>query len=520
MSSVTWRYLTGDTASFAVEFALVADDVADWMVDPDERLTWGALSIWVGGANVCEHVVQGEVLRGAHWYLLPILEWLVEQWDPLLHEERMPVPAAGPNAARGSQHAAMLAEFQASTDNSIELAEAVETWVQRHSLRASAPGALLPDLYIRRDGDRVEFSVGSDPLAGADWGVTFTQRRTIERIAVEDVANTLYDAVTMFNAHLMRRHPDNRRYRELQERLDSLPMESSSPARVAWLSGAGAQVEDFRQLWQDVRDAIPAHLREQLNQSESLSLVGGGLAELASPAALLFGSLSPTIAADDVATLYQALLQGTPSCQGTKRLQEAGIKILQDVELAGLTPGEQGSVLGEEAWRLLAPQKGRIVDVKEILQDLEVHIDHVKIKDRSVRAVSMLGVDGSARIVVNDSFELGVTDAIERFTLAHELGHLLLDQDRATQMIVASGEWAPVEIERRANAFAAAFLAPLPMLNAATSALHAPAISALSRTQIHAVAKTMRVSFSALVGRLQNIGWITPERADVLRSQV
>ena len=516
MSSVTWRYLTGDTASFAMELALIVDDVDDWMVDPDERQSWGALSIWVGGANVCEHVVQGENLRSVHWYLLPVVEWLLDQWDPLLHEERMPVPAAGPTAARGSQRAALLAELQAETGQGIELAQAVEAWTERHSLRAGVPGAVVPDLYMRRDGDCVEFSIGAEPVPGADWGVAFAQRRAVERIPVSDVAATLHDAMAMLSAQLVRRYPDNARYRKLQGDVEGLAFNSHDPARVAWLSGAGTHVESFRQLWGAVRNAIPADLREQFDQSESLRPVSHGLAQLATPAALLFGSLSPTVSADDVATLYQSLLQGSPSLHGAKRLREAGAAVRSVSSISGLTPGEQGSVLGEEAWRRLTPHSVRSVDIEQVLQELEIHVDRVELHDRSVRAVSMLSADGSARIVINRSFYLGVSDAIERFTLAHELGHLLLDQDRATQLVVASGEWAPVEIEQRANAFAAAFLVPMPVLNAAATATP---FGELSRDHVRNLAMSLRVSFTALVGRLQNIGWLTPEGAEVLRSQ-
>jgi len=45
-------------------------------------------------------------------------------------------------------------------------------------------------------------------------------------------------------------------------------------------------------------------------------------------------------------------------------------------------------------------------------------------------------------------------------TLAHELCHLLVDRGSATELMVVSTPWAPPEIERRANAFAAELLLP------------------------------------------------------------
>lgn len=45
-------------------------------------------------------------------------------------------------------------------------------------------------------------------------------------------------------------------------------------------------------------------------------------------------------------------------------------------------------------------------------------------------------------------------------TLAHELCHLLVDRSKAAPLMIASTPWAPAEIERRANAFAAELLLP------------------------------------------------------------
>lgn len=42
-----------------------------------------------------------------------------------------------------------------------------------------------------------------------------------------------------------------------------------------------------------------------------------------------------------------------------------------------------------------------------------------------------------------------------RFTLAHELCHLLIDRDSGSQLALVSGPWAPKAVEQRANAFAA-----------------------------------------------------------------
>src|SRR5258708_957142 len=72
---------------------------ADARADDEVRESWGSFTIWTRGENLCAHVEQGEVVDSAHWYMLPLMEWLADNWDPLLHEERLPLRNAGVSAA-------------------------------------------------------------------------------------------------------------------------------------------------------------------------------------------------------------------------------------------------------------------------------------------------------------------------------------------------------------------------------------------------------------------------------------
>src|SRR4051794_16515230 len=88
--STNWETLFGDTSRFAVRLGFEADS-SEVEVEPEVAASWGSLELWVNGANLCTHLEQGETLEAVHWYLLPFLEWIVEQWNPLFHEERLPV---------------------------------------------------------------------------------------------------------------------------------------------------------------------------------------------------------------------------------------------------------------------------------------------------------------------------------------------------------------------------------------------------------------------------------------------
>jgi len=48
----------------------------------------GALRITVGGHVLTLHHHGGKDQHFVHWYLLPVFEWLAENWIPLFHEEK------------------------------------------------------------------------------------------------------------------------------------------------------------------------------------------------------------------------------------------------------------------------------------------------------------------------------------------------------------------------------------------------------------------------------------------------
>ena len=92
----TWEMQAGSPGVFAFRLAfLLNPHGADDLADDDMRESWGSFIIWTRGENLCAHVEQGEVVDSAHWYLLPLMEWLADNWDPLLHEERLPLRNCG-----------------------------------------------------------------------------------------------------------------------------------------------------------------------------------------------------------------------------------------------------------------------------------------------------------------------------------------------------------------------------------------------------------------------------------------
>ena len=85
--------------------------------------------------NLCAHVDQGETLQSCHWYLLPLLEWFTENWDPMLHEERHP-SAVRPadTAAEVGSIASALSLGSTGSGSALAAREACFAWQQRYDL--------------------------------------------------------------------------------------------------------------------------------------------------------------------------------------------------------------------------------------------------------------------------------------------------------------------------------------------------------------------------------------------------
>ena len=193
-----WEKLTGDTSRFAVRLAF-ADDPDDGQgIDVETGLSWGSYQIWVDGRNLCAHFEEGERIDSVHWYLLPLLEWFARNWNPLLHEERLP----NRNDASSAWLALRRTMFPPSAIES-DHARAYgwervwQDWWSRHALRSASEGGLYPDAVFRRHRDSVEVSWGRIDTAGMPEGFEFAESGPgVVRLSPQDVADPLHDVLS------------------------------------------------------------------------------------------------------------------------------------------------------------------------------------------------------------------------------------------------------------------------------------------------------------------------------------
>jgi Zn-dependent peptidase ImmA (M78 family) len=512
--SRNWERLAGSTERFAVKLAFLTDPHEGAAIDQEVAASWGALELWVEGQNLCTHVDQGETLSSTHWYLLPLLEWLAESWDPLLHEERLPVRNSGDDAV-ASMFETRFAPPLAREDEALRWESEWYEWHQRHGLRAAADGGLLPNVYVRRFRDQVELSWDDEPVPGMPEDFAFTCTRGAARLDPVQVAGPLHEAALAAAEQLAVRLPSSTRLSALVRKLRELELPAHRELRVSWLAGLSPlrspaeSADGSRSSWRRIVDTIRSLGNKEAAEA-ALAVDDSPLVVVGScQAALLFGAVAPTVTEPDVRRLAEVLV--TQYDSNRTDTEAWSVAHPSHVKL-GEPAWQQGYELAEELHDQLQ-QDDDWVDVEAFLAELRVDILRRELDDHRIRGISLHGPKHRPTIVVNDRSRFGTSSGSLRFTLAHELCHLLFDRELGRQLAVASGPWAPRDVERRANAFAAMFLMPIHLVRRAVADLPDPPESMEGVT---AVATRLRVSRRAAVEHLYNLTLMDESERDSL----
>ncbi len=498
----------GNKEHFAVHVALERDPDNGQGASLEESLSWGALEIWVHGKNLCRHVEDGELVSSVHWYLLPIIEWLAANWNPLLHEERLPNRNAGDDAWKS------LAETRfppANFDSDAEdkWFQQWQAWWFRHSLQSCRCGGLFPDILIRRWRDTVEVSWGNGSLPGIPDDVVFLYPQGLKRLDPVLVARPLYEMLQKTTDYLLRRQASSPRFQEVAQkvrRIAATPRED----RLAWLAGLGSSYESIKEKWNQVTAVIRKANREiadyLLEVTDNELFIQGSCY-----ATLMFGSAAPTLAENDLEVLVGELID--LYAPDSEKSQLRDLVVSEPIDFDGRPAWEVGYGLAERVIErfLIEKQSSQAVDMTAILANLGIRQEEIRLSDKHVRGISIAGPRHLPSILVNLSDVHNDTLPGKRFTLAHELCHILFDRTHGKKLAMVSDTWAPLQIEQRANAFAAMFLMPPELIRRAIAGL---GVSLESEQGIHEVCKRLGTSFKATLDHLKNLGHLDPMTAE------
>lgn len=506
--------LTGHKDSFAVRFAFLRDPHAGQGATREESLSWGAFEIWVEGVNLCKHLELSETVPSVHWYLLPLLEWLTANWDFLLHEERPPVKV-------GAGMAWLALEQTARPPAALDEAAAErweerwQNWWLRHSLLACRQGGLFPSVMVRRWRDQIEFSWGDEPLAGCPPHYRFDMSQGFARLAPREVADVLYEALWDASQHLHEQMPDSPRLSQLLTDLRRLKT-SDHRRRLGLVAGFPAESESPEQYWERVESYFPsamsADIRNEVLHAASSALVVEGSCQ----AALMFGTLSPCVTSRDAMLLAERLVSLSAGPEADARL--APFVHSEPIRALDGPPWRQGYELANDLWESLGQpvEDGAWVDIEMVYDRLGIGIEEAPLDDVKIRAVAIAGPRHRPTVLLNANAEFREPTR-RRFTLAHELCHLIHDRGYGSRLAIASGPWAPADVEQRANAFAVMLLMPSELVAQAVKAL---AQSLTREEEVGAVAARLRTSFTATLDHLCNLGYVDDCTRDAIRERI
>lgn len=515
-----WERFAGDRSTFGVQLAFLHDPDDDEHVTPGMAESWGALQLWVGGINLCAHVDHDETLHHSYWYFLPMLEWLSANWDPLFHEGR---PPAGKKAIRTSVDisgmAAALTYLGPDDHEKLLELEQQYDWRKRHRLRSASYGGILPDVCLRRLRDRIEIAWSAESIAGAE-DVRFLSPEGTDYADPVAVAEPLYEVLQGAAAWLAEQAPDSTQCRELLQAVRELRSPERTEQRTAWVAALGSNLDDMASRWRRISEHASLASKDvgteafgavfNARQQSDVVLTGS------CSAALLFGSADPDIDDADAHVLAQHLLDGY-SPWSSDGLNDFVLDEPVDLRRA---PWQQGYDLAAD---LLEAVDGELpgwpmdigpMGIESFLLRRNVQMNEVDLSDTALRAVSFVGEHHAPTILLNRRHRSFRRDSTRRFTLAHELCHLLYDRMHGAQLAIASGPWAPRAIEQRANAFAAWLLMPPDSLRSVLAWAPQP-IRTLR--DLAAVARILGVSHTALREHLYNLGFIDEDDRDRLR---
>lgn len=484
----------GDREHFAVRIELLPDPDEGRFSSPEESLSWGRFDLWIQGRNLCAP-------HGVTWYLLPLFEWFVSKWDALFHESRLPFLSEADISPWAQRDADVRFLPYLSEDEADRRESLWYEWTLRHGLRSAAEGGIFPDIILLREGGCVRFSWGPPPSAGTPLGCAFEHSRGEALLPLNAVCPPLYDALRRVSDSILRRGcasalEDLSRVSALQKNL--LELRTVAPEeRLTWLSGIGHTLEDARRkmalLKDSLGDSFAAFALEGLSPNE-LALEGSSLASM------MYGSTAPEIGEKDVLLLARSVMALPPSDVQPLRLSvsESSRPFLEGYEIADLLHEHLNTDTASP----------HAIDIEGILQGLGVYTDSITLDDECIMGVAVSRPGCAPSILVNENHEKNRTTQGRRFTLAHELCHLLLDRESGRPLAVASGPWAPRAVEKRANAFAAMFLMPKPMVDSM-------AAKCTEDTLVDTVAEHLKTGKLSTKWHLINLGFL-PEDAEAV----
>ncbi|MCQ3805445.1 MAG: ImmA/IrrE family metallo-endopeptidase [bacterium] len=358
---------------------------------------------------------------GFEWTWIELLEFLAESWLYLAIEDGAPLGVALDTAPR--MLAAAEAEIQSGYPLGSDLEDQqLEAYRMTHDLSEAVQGAVVPPLWIVRDGES---------------GWVASAARTA-RAPFKELLDVLIE-VGDFIASRLAPLSDNRSIsaartwneRESRNRLSIIEAATGYPPDLAAQVEAAFYSQDERDWGWPRSDELLAAARMVGPQSPT--------------------TLKPILDAvrevrkADTSTLDQFAEQAMKVIASKQDAE----RYAQGYQLAGWLRSELG-VVGDH----------RKVNPDEVLTSWQVPVIDVAIGVGDIDAIGCWGPSHGPAVLVNSDARHAKNVGRRRATLAHEICHLLVDRCGSLPLVEVLGGRTAKHAEQRARAFAAEFLMP------------------------------------------------------------
>ena len=458
-------------------------------------LHWGGLKLWVKGRNLAASSgPQEEFSDSIDWEIAPLLGWLVKNWQAILHEEKLPIPDAGPDGASA------ISEFWRAQDmghsggiSGLDKRSRIHKWWMRHSIQSASEGGLFPNVVFRRFADDIEVSWDSrDTMPGSN--MTFVEDHGAAILSLGEVHGVLHSFLSDTAKALLTENPSDPEIGAIASAIPSLTDKVRRNEGILWLSG--------------LKDT-PADTGDVSFLSTEGDFDNGVIKH--STVTLLFRSSSPEITLEDVGEIQRLLATHRAGGDDNPQFRELVKKKTLD---PGMPAYRQGYDLAREFRQGLGLNDSDPFDSEPVLKELGIGVMETKLTDWTLRALSFRGPEHSPTIAINQNTTFFGHKHAREMDYAHELCHLLYDQEYGRPMGIVSGPWAPANLEKRANAFAAYLRLPSGGIRDIVG--RDPPVS-IDRSTLLRMMEKYQVGITTATYQLLNLGWISDwERQELI----
>lgn len=443
----------------------------DSVATPSAELTHGVLTLSIG-----DHEVWGQ--DDGEWPWVDLLQWLGRSWAWLRGEEGLPapLPSDAPSFRFLVEYLEHATRGQPQASRS-RASMALWNFRETHDLSRALLGAEAPPILVWREGLLAHILTEENRFT-ARWSSII---RSITALG-EAIAHRLQPIES-----------SDERARAVIRAWRTRDQKPSSRWLAIARTGGASNLVPLSPKWSDV----------DLGEIETSPILA---------AARMTARLPATVAEAVLEQIYEVPYRQTPIAEIASAVAERASVASSDL------PFEQAHAFAGAFRAYVGLKVEAPFDPDAWLASIGVLVKDIHLGQRSVEAIAVWGPRNGPAILVNRDGAAAAGARGRNASLAHEIGHLIIDRTSALPAAEVLGGRVDPEVEQRARAFAAEVLLPRSVAGARFSSV---AHEAAARRAVNSLTTRYRVSREIVAWQARNSGsTLGAEVYEYLRSLV